>query len=193
MQLHEEYLKRNSLDVPLVLYNHKSRVFLRAPTETPMLGIVSVTWRAPDKHPGFFEMNFSSVIHDGYAEGRLIAEDISPQIWYWDEYECKLLWTIDQLKKRSIKAFETSEQSLGIWQMFLLMYDSWLAKNMDLTFFELVYKSLDTSLNVDERYKAFQNAQSKLAVRKAVHDVWLYQLWPLAKVNSEWLIRLIND
>jgi hypothetical protein len=193
MHLHEEYIRRNKLDVPVILYSHKSRVFFKNKSAPYKWGILTIFWHEPDRHPGFFEMKCASAQHDGYKDNKLVIDEIRSQWWHWDEYEKMLMKLIHWAKEKSLVALELREQILAAWQIFLIMYDSWLAENMDLSFFKYVGITLDPTHSLDEREAACKQAQTKLSGHKEVYEGWTGQLLPLTKSRSEWLIRLIND
>jgi hypothetical protein len=112
---------------------------------------------------------------------------------YWDQYEKFVLDTVQELKGGGFRATESEEAILAVWEIFLIMYDSWLARNMDSTFFCLVEQSTKKSASVESRIKACALAQKFLAIDSHVENVWTFQLLPLARYGAEWLTRLIND
>lgn len=193
MYLHEEYIRRNGLNIPVVLYNHRSRAFLRSKDTPSKWRILAFYWHEPDRHPGYFEISFVEPVHNGHAGGKLIKDYMKPTMCYWDEYEYNVLKFVKYIQENGFEAIKPSEQILAAWQIFLIMYDSWLARHMDAGFFKLAGTSLDANLSLSRRMEAFEAAQSQLCIDKRTNDVWAFQLLPLAKSGSEWLVRLINE
>jgi hypothetical protein len=193
MYLHEEYIKRHNLKIPVVLYRRKSSVFLKSKEAPHKWGVLAFCWHEPDRHPGFWDVGFNDVVHNGYAERRLLKSRHKVDFCYSDDYE-EVVWImVNYAKEYGFAAVESGEQVLAAWQIFLMMYDSWLAEHMEPDFFKLVGESLDPSKPRDVRLRKFEAAQRELIIDRTVNDVWMFNLLPLAKPNSEWLIRLINE
>lgn len=192
LALHQEYLARHNSQASLVLYNKKNVVFLKNDT---LWRTLLITWRDQELHPGFYEVRHSQVIHNGYEE-RMSFESLESTSWYWDQYEPNIHVIAKQLKHEGFKAVPSKEQVLAAWNIFLIITDSWIAKNMDSHFFEKVEGSIRDDYSPEIRAKFLHEAQLMLASTGDTDliDIWLHQLWPLTKVqNSEWLIRLINE
>lgn len=192
MSLHEEYIHRHKLDVPVVLYNHRSTVFLRNKDAPQSWRILVLAWRDGGNHPGFFEVSYNEAIHNGHLMGKLVKDLIPNSTCFWDEYEACVLRMAQSIRKAGYSAVPTEETTLAAWQFFLIMYDSWLAETMDRSFFWLVEHTLRPDLPLEARHKACHVAQKQLTVDSRVNDLWHYQILPLAKHGSEWLVKLIN-
>lgn len=193
MYLHEEYINRKKLDIPLFLYKSRSSVFLKSKDAPHKWRILAFSWREPDRHPGYFVTDYTEVVHNGFDKGEFTKDIYNIDITYWDEYEGVVSCVVDLVKKHGYQAVKLEEQTLAAWQIFLMMYDSWLARNMDVGFFKTVGRSLDQGLTRRERESALREAQNLLGVDRRINDMWAYQILPLAKTRSEWLVRLIND
>lgn len=193
MYLHEEYIARYNLDVPIIIFNHRSTVLLKSKTMPYKWRVLAFTWREPDRHPGFFELTYSEAVHNGYERGVLLMSVKPTESFNWDEYENAVLETVMRIKKTGFVGVKPEEQVLATWAIFLMMYDSWLAKNVNSSFFNLVELALSSEADLVSREKACLAAQKQLVIDSKVNDVWSYQLLPLARYGSEWLVKLIND
>lgn len=193
MYLHEEYITRYNLDIPIILFNRRSTVLLKSKQSPLMWRILAFSWREPDKHPGFFEVTYSEALHNGCERDSLLLSLTPMTCPYWDEYEETVLEMVAKVKRDGFSAVESSEQLLALWAIFLMMYDSWLARNMDASFFHLVELSLRSDLDISEREHNYVTAYSKLLGHSKIQDTWSYQLHPLTKTHSDWLVKLIND
>lgn len=193
MYLHEEYIKRHNLKVPVVIYANRSSAFLKSKNWPATWRILAFYWREPDRHPGFYEIICREVIHDGHEKGSLTECAIRTINCYWDGYEEAVQNMVRINQHDDFEAIKCEEHLLACWQIFLMMHDSWLARNMDEAFFKLVGDSLDPRLSLETRLARSEEARSQLSIHKSIYDVWTYQLRPLVHNESEWLVRLIND
>ena len=197
MRLHEEYLKRHNLDVPLVCYDHRSTVFLYG-IDAPMWRIMSLAWRHPETwHPGFFEMSYCAPMHngrasDGHFSSGLVQNLCRPRKWYWDTYEESLLKFVSEVQKE-FRAIPHQDCKLASWQMFLYMCDARLASLRDRPlFFNRIEESLRSS-DASERLIAQGKVLHQLqGCMPEVFDIWTHQVEPLTANYSEWLVELIN-
>jgi hypothetical protein len=198
--LHQEYLERNHYKRPVVLYKQKTTVFLRS--YYPKSGcfsnawrVLTILWREQDRHPGFYEVAYSEVVHNG-LENRNFLKQIQPSdIWYWDEYEKNLLKIVSSIKKDNFYATPSIETTLSAWEVFLIMADSWLARNTDSNFIECVGKTINHQLPLDVRLKAHANAQIILkTIQGPANDLWFYQIQSMIKnQENEWLVKILNE
>jgi hypothetical protein len=157
-----------------------------------MWRILAFSWREPDRHPGFFETQYTEVIHNGCDRGKLVS-DVSPsELWYWDQYETSVLKLSEKIRRSGFEAIKAEEQVLAAWVIFNIMYDSWLARNAQPGYYKLLEMVLRSDLDLGVREKACTTAQRQLAIDSKVADVWSYQLMPLARYGAEWLVKLIN-
>jgi hypothetical protein len=191
MYLNEEYIKRNDLKIPLIVWSRRSSVFLRSQTTPYKWYILASRWHDPDNHPGFYDIALNSVLHDGYEDGVLLQNIDKFEKCHSDQYEKQMLHMVNFCKLSGLKAIEGKDHTMAAWQIFLMMYDSWMADHMDGDFFKLVGLSLDSKATRKSRMSAINQAINK--VDKRGKDVWVYTMLPLVQDYSDWLVKLIND
>jgi hypothetical protein len=193
ISLQQEYLQRNNCNIPIVLYNSKTYVFIKD-THKSLFRTISILWRHQESHPGFYEVTYSEPIHNGFESHRFVKDFLKSEIWHWDQYEKNILNLVASIKKEEFKAIDSNKQILAAWQIFLTITDSWLAKTTDRSFLRHVEQSLDNSLSISKRLNACKVAQEYLKETKnKAFDFWFFQIRPFAKdQNNQWLIDLIN-
>jgi hypothetical protein len=193
MYLHEEYIRRKKLRVPTILYKRRSSVILKTSSPPYRWRIVALCWHAPDRHPGFFELRVSEPVHNSHDRGTKTMRDLKGEdVCYWDQYEETVLTFAEDSRKQGFAAVEGPEQLLAAGQIFLMIYDAWLARTMEPSFLLKVGEMLDESRTVADRLTALDGIIAPTRSTKSVHETWVYQLSPLAHAGSEWLVRLIN-
>ena len=186
MRLHEEYIVRNNLNVPIVRYE-PSQAILRSKDPPYCWRILSANWRSVGYHPGFFEITCKMPIHNGYYKNRMLGDVIRPRSVSWDSYEGCILDVVDS-QKRQFEAIPLEQYDFAAWVMFLFIYDNWLASNMDSQFFDCVYEALE------QNESSLENARNLLAIKDFdMNETFEYQVKPLTYLKSEWLKDLVND
>jgi len=191
MRLHEEYISRHHLEVPVVRYDSRSSIFLKTKQSPCAWRVLSIQWREGGHHPGFFEVNYMMPKHNGYQSGDLLLNVLYPVNLYWEEYEQGILDLVADIRSDYVAVLE--EESLSAaWQMFLVMHDTLFA-HFSHGFFADVERSTSTDLDVDERRRAFKTAEKHVdLVAPRTYESWKYQVAPLANLHSKWLEDLIN-
>ena len=196
LSLHHEYINRHQLKTQLFLYNPKTCLFLRREnTSGPVeWRILAIHWRVQERKPSFFEFNYSQVLFDRHLL-RNVTKDIITEVWYWDEYEKKLLDLFNSVKTESFRAICWQEESLAAWEIFLLLADSLLVKCQNAQFYKNIETSLRVDVKIEERQKACFEAQNYLKFHhKEIYEIWYHQIFSLVQFNdSQWLANLIND
>lgn len=194
LSLHQEYLQRHCANVPVVLYNKATHVFLKNKDRYEWR-FVSILWRHQESHPGFFEATYSQPLHNGFESQKFLKDFFKSQTWYWDEYEKNILNLVSSIKSDGFKAIEAKNQMLAAWEMFLLIADSWLAKTTDTTFFKYVEQSINSNCSISKRLESCKKAQDYLRENNnSAYDFWFFQMRLSARdQNNYWLTRLINE
>lgn len=190
--LHQEYIERHKLAVPVVLYNARSTAFIRSKNEPYTWRVLVLAWRDVSRHPGFFEVSYNEAIHDGFNNSSGLIREIGHVNCYWDVYEDYILRLAESIRASGFIAPPIAEQTLAAWGFFLYMFDSWLAATMDSNFFWLVEYTLRQDVSLNARLKAFHVAKKQLAAIPEISKLLLYQILPLARSSSDWLVNLIN-
>jgi hypothetical protein len=189
MRLHEEYILRNKLDVPIVRYDRRSQAILRSKFKPYCWRIISIVWRANRRGPGFFEISCKKPVHNGYIKEHVLDSVLDTQFAYWENYE-NLVLGLAKMQKEDFEAISTCETEFASWCIFSFIYDNWLALNVSPEFFH--YLSGVFEHKGDNRLKCMDMAK-KFIKDKKVEEAYEYQIKPWAGVHSEWLANLINE
>lgn len=193
----QEYLHRHNFKKNLPVHRHRATVFLKSNFEfSNNWRVFSILWREQERHPGFYEINYSNVVHNGIQNNKFLKEIYVSEVWYWDEYEHKLFKFLKNIKKDGFYAVDDSLAVLAAWEIFLIMCDSWLAQNASLDLIKCIEKTINKNLKIEDRILEQQKAQSLIGKlqNSRVNDLWVFQIKPLLKdQNNQWLIDLINE
>lgn len=193
MRLHEEYIKRHKLDVPVVRFDHKANVFLKL-NESPHWAVYNVDWVWGHNCPGDFHTSLNCVIHNAYQSGEFFLP-FRDHVVSWDDWESHIIKESTTFKVLGWRAVSEQERTLALWQMFLYAYDGWVAQIMgrNAKFYSLVETSIREDLDMNTRSAAYRSAYRLISVNEHAKSILSHQLLPMASGHSEWLERLIND
>lgn len=193
MHPHEEYSRRHNLNIPIICYDKKSSVFLRADKLPAIWNVLNIKWYHLDQsHPGFYQIELLEPIHNSLGKSCFapIKENTSV---HWDDYYNKMIDLAYYYKAKKMRVVPAAERMLSAWQMFLIIYDGWLAVNMHADFFGLVEQSTCPDLDTNTRTIAFRKAYKLLAIKSAsVYNCLEDEIMPLVRGHAPWLERLIN-
>lgn len=193
MKLHEEYIQRHNLNVPVFCYDCRSDVFLKTKNSPHRWAVFHIIWRQKTSRPGFFEFMRMEPLHNGH--GALSCFDKENYV-YWDCYQTQIMNIVSSYKEDGFYAVSGQEKILMAWEMLLYMYDDVLAKRISSNdFYFQVEKSIDSSMSVSSRISSYKNALRILSESSGVDrimDVFNFQLMPMARWNSKWLEDLFN-
>lgn len=189
MQLHEEYIHRHNLDVPVVRYDSSSQIILRSKESPLQWRIISCRWRTNGYHPGYFEVSCKKPVRNGHYQDNAL-KNVAMDNLYWDDYERKILNLVSNMKNDYV-AISDKESDLAAWEIFLLIYDTWLSQNMPKEFYEHVCESIDWNSSYSSRKRAYRN--SLMYIKGSdVCDAYIYQIKWLSSRHSKWLEDLVN-
>jgi hypothetical protein len=190
MRLHEEYILRKGLDLPVILYEKRSNVFLRSKEEPYQWMVFNISWVDGRHAPGMFCVTISKPLHNGYRE-KTFFYYTAEKIIQWDEYSD---FIVDYAKSVTDDWFVVpdKERNLALWQMFLQVYDGWIVKNTNRDFYRLVEESIRLDNDFHRRSTVFRNARTRLETCDEISQLFKYEIFPLAKGHSIWLEKLIN-
>lgn len=190
MRLHEEYIARHNLAVPVVRYDKRSTVFLKS-NSTCEWRILAISWKECDWHPGRFEARYTYPCHDGYED--VLLEDVfSPRQLHWDEYEEYLLGLVSLISSE-YTAVPYKDRYFVAWQFFLVMYDSALSV-LGPDFISIVGKSLAPDISLRKRDNLVEEGKSYLKrCSPSTYDALMHQVVPLTTHYAEWLVKLVNE
>ncbi len=201
MHLHEEYIRRHNLNVPVVCYDKRSSVFLRSKNPVYSWCIFNVAWHDLDqsRHPGIYEFKLSQPIHNSFGDScfrsMLQSDGKTPYTCrvFWDEYYDKVMELVALFKSKQMVVVSAAERTLAAWQMFLTIYDGWLASNMRTEFYSLVEQSTRMDFDFNTRNTAFRKAYKMLSIRSSSVAGFLEDdIMCLVRGHAPWLERLIN-
>ena len=192
MRLHEEYITRHRLEIPVIRFDSRSNLFLKTKDAPFRWSIFNITWRPQSGRPGFFEFVRMEPIHDGHGAFRCAERD---KYVYWDQYDNEVTKIVKHYKENGYYAVQSKARSLMAWELFLFMFDGWLSEKMDASFYKQVEISTTTSLDVNTRMMAYRCAVRYLSERKDSErqiEMLNYQIMPMISGHSQWLEQLIN-
>lgn len=191
MRLHEEYIARHDLDVPVVRYDKRSTVFLKSKSSPCQWRILSICWKECDWHPGHFDVRYTRPCHDGYVDA-LLEDLLVSRHLHWDVYESSILELVEDLKD-DYRAITFEDREFAAWQFFLVMHDSALAA-VGSEFLSLVGRSLSQDLSLSQKTTLIDVGKSLLERRNlSIYDSLVFQVMPLTENYAEWLVKLINE
>lgn len=194
MKLYEEYFKRhNIVGVPIVRHCPQGAVLLRTNDSNRWKSrwlLVSFRWQDDNTHPGKYEIDFFTPIHDGYVKGSAFAK--WPTTYkHWDEYEDFFLKWIADL--RGVSPVRGEEAIISAWEMFVHVYDSWFRRQSD-ELKEKLFESLYKQRTLKSRYMSYQEVLIYLSTHHpGILRVWKYEFCAPLQHYSNWLVSLIED
>lgn len=187
MHLHEEYITRHRLKIPVIRYDSHATVFLRSKETPTFWSIMTVKWNGCHWHPGSFKITIEKPLHDRADN---LHQDF-PQEVYWDEYEEHLL-TFCQGLKCDFVAVSQKESELAAWCMFLTMYDSYLAK-LSAKVLNKIAGSIRPENSLAQRHLDFMEARLSIQQEQyALVERLEKNIMPLTNKYADWLVELIN-
>jgi hypothetical protein len=192
MFLHEEYFRRQQINIRLCCRARRAIVLLASDKDRSNWSILNSRWKPPTEHPGFFELTLSGFASNGYQKSELMTHIYEFKECHADLYERELFFLRKLIRDAGFRAVECCEQRLVIWDIFLSLCESWLAENMDDLFFRFSEIAKTISLPVHDRIIASEWAM-KLISDEEIGNIWNQEMIPISQSQSDWLVRLIND
>lgn len=192
MRLHEEYILRKGLDLPVILYEKRSNVFLRSKDEPYRLIVFSISWADGRHAPGSFYTSSVKPVHNGHEENLFFDYYSHKATVQWEEYADFITEFAKNIKEDWV-VVPDKERNLALWEMFLQVYDGWIVKNTNREFYRLVEESIRLDNDFHKRSTAFRNARTRLESCERILHLFKYEIFPLAKGHSDWLEKLINN
>lgn len=193
MQLHEEYIQRHKLDVPLIRYDQRSKILLR--NHTPQnWRVLSFEWEYDFGHPGFWRCSIIEPIHSSYGKDRNWRQTLGPQSVYWDQYE-----TFVKTLAKDFVGWKVSDsdmdRELFCWEVLLYTCDNWFTQNpigKNQRFLKYLSGSIDFSLPLEERWSNFQESLSMME-NNSLSEFYSYNICNHLGSGSDWFAGLINN
>lgn len=193
MRLHEEYIRRHNLPIPIIRYDSRSNLFLKTKDAPFRWSIFGITWRPQSHRPGFYEFTRMEPLHNGNGTFRCFEKD---KCVYWDQYEKEITRVVVEYKEQGFHPTPSKERTLMAWEMFLYMYDGWLSERMDSKFYQNVERSTTASLDLNSRSISYRVAKKMLSDcygSEKIIQILNYQVMPMVSGHSQWLEDLFND
>jgi hypothetical protein len=198
MNLHEEYILRNKLNVPIVQYDSSSCVLLKSKSSPYTWLVLRIAWRDVANHPGYYIITTDHVNNACYnsCAYRLFHRLIEKSV-YCEEYERVVLDFVDSIKE-TYSAVPGSEHYFSLWRMFFYAFDSVLIQEP-----KMIRPWMCTVLSDQTSFKEKQAAcdflrahfELKLSSESAGFSVYndlFFNILTLSFDKSDWLVRLIN-
>jgi len=195
MYLHEEYINRHQLDVPIVRYSEYVNLLLK--TKDFKWQIFSGEWRDDDRHPGKYFFRWLRPKHNSYMEREWFEDITDFDPIFWDQYEDFIFkWVRGSRFSRQSGFYAVEddlEVSLTAWEIFLYTHDGWFARNMeDPAFFDLVRDSTRRDTDCYERHQAYLYALDMIKHENTI-DNFNCRIANYTWSYSNWLAKIIND
>lgn len=211
MYLHEEYIQRHELDVPLIQYNLRSKILLKR-SNPHNWRVLSLDWQFDWGHPGFWYYFLLEPIHSSYKEScnwhkvKLTTFDNWNQYdefdefmtIYWDQYD-KFIKDIAHNHTDWMVCENSMEKELFYWEVFVYVCDNWIAENdikNNQAFIKNLFLSLDQSLSLEDRWENFQKSIFVINQYKHLSDFYKYNICNYLinglSNDSSWFARLIE-
>jgi hypothetical protein len=186
MQLHEEYIVRHGLSVPIVRYEDVSRVMLKREDKFPKWFIFSVEWQQPDHHPGHFEKCEYFACHNGWSRREFQTHN-RERIEFSDYEHYILDWAKEQKLNNVRVVTDKKERDLACWEMLLYIWDDWLAQNCSSS----LYVTLEQTINPELNYRQRLDVINNIALPVSIIETYKYHLLPFVH-HATWIENLIE-
>lgn len=154
----EEYCKRHGLNCPVVKRTtSRWNVIYRIDPERwrgSSWSIFQIVFKLENYKPSYF--NFSWLTPSRSAGG---FERIShPNHVEWDSYDMEVMKAANEGRNMSISVVQNlSEAKLAAWEMFLFIYDKYVATLASEELKLKVYESIDPMASIEERMKSVED------------------------------------
>lgn len=193
MFLHEEYIHRHRLEVPVIHYDLHNKILLRR--ENPSnWRIMTLDWEFEYGHPGYWHCTFIEPIHASYHKSRNWRQLFRPRRVYWDQY--------DEFFKRLAAdhnewqvATQPMERELFCWEVLVYTCDNWFAQSemmRNRRFIRLLSSSLNNKLSLEGRWENFQEAVCMIDKSNSISEFYKYNICNYTNGDSKWFARLIE-
>jgi hypothetical protein len=194
MYLFEEYLIRNSIEVPYVKHTQLGSVFYRWNNSWRILQIRFIE---NSNHPGYYQIKCLEPSGHRYDKSGSDRSGVSlrrvdeSQI-YWDQYQSFFLNWCDRLPEVA-----TDEQAkVAAWEMCIYCFDTLLLNYVNSEDF---YNALNPDLSFERRcvfidrvYGTIRRDERNSKIREPIIKFWEGEMVPMLKYYLEWLVKLVE-
>lgn len=173
MRLHEEYLQRHGLKIPVINHCATASLFLKNDPYS-WSGIdryvpytfLKIFWIENNRGLGNYAISHLWPIRDGKDR---IFEKVGTENFYWDQYEDYLYqWCFDH--KEHIVSPEKS--LLAGWEMFVYILDSWFKKQPQFLK-TILFESLDEDNSISSRLQSYKEIYDYMNI----HSPGALRIW----------------
>ena len=194
MRLHEEYLKRHQLSVPIIKHVPLGHLIVRNSGETCFnvstvnWTVLKMKWEDPVYHPGFYLFKFLQPYKTNLSDSNFLrAKDEEIKI-RWDEYEDYLLnWTANF--KPSMFITDPMEIVMTVWEMFIYSHEQTIIERYR-SLSNLFFKTLDFHSNLAGRYNSYVKLLKLVDQNDFPFNMWRRNLNEIAQNYSPWIAKL---
>lgn len=192
MRIHEEYVLRHRLNIPLIRFDSRSNLFLKTKDTPFRWSIFNIVWRPQIGKPGYYEFVQMQPLHNGQGAFNCREKD---HYVHWDKYEFEVIKIVKEYKDNGYYSIPSQFRNFMVWEMFLYMYDGWISKKMDSNFYRQVELSTSAELDYELRSNALKRAVNYLTDSEDSEKIikkFNYQIMPMVNGHSKWLEDLVN-
>ena len=184
MKLHEEYLARHGLKIPVVNYCTSGSLFLRGKGTTYPYTFLKIFWTENSRSPGNYVITHLRPIRDGFHKDSQIFSRISSISVYWDQYEDYLrAWAVNC----STESVPPENCLFAAWEMFVYIFDSWF-KNQSQSLKAVLFDTLDADNSYEARLRSYREICSYMAIHTpTILKVWREEILIWVGCYSGWL------
>lgn len=193
MHVHEEYIKRHKLNVPLIKYPEFVSVILKKEFSWQIL---TCEWHEATTHPGKYHFRWLKPIYNSCMDREWFEDVLIIEPMYWDEYEAFVNYWLKTLRFMESPSFQAAttpiEIALATWEMFLFVHDDWIAFNIKQNkFYDLVYESTNSSKDTYDRYQSYTEASDM--IENGMLEDFQFRVSSYIWNYSDWLADLLNN
>lgn len=184
MYLCEEYMSRHSIKIPYAKLVDFGANFIK---QGDRWNILTVCWKDPTIHPGYFLIRVIKPIHNGYKFERLFESDAPDEQVYLEQYEDFFY----QWAANFPGQIARDEQiKIAAWETFLYCYDSLLVSYARM---EELLATIDPDAPVASRLQAVDETMIKLYDRQPrIVENWALHMRKYIDHYNHWLPALVD-
>lgn len=193
MYLHEEYIHRHKLNVPVVLYKNRTVLLLRRQNPANWR-ILTMEWQFDYGHPGYWYSMMVEPIHASFRRSRNFNHVFRPQQVYFDKYD-EFLNNIIKDHKDWEPVGKEEDRGLFCWELLLYICDNWFSQcslRNDREFTKCLFNSLDKNASLVSRWEEYQDAWS-MVDEASIIDFFEFNVNNYHNSGSEWLAELFKN
>ena len=184
MYLCEEYMLRHSIQIPYAKLVDFGATFIK---RGDCWNILTICWKDPTTHPGYYLVRVVKPIHNGYKADRLfepVEPDEQVNLEEYEDHFCQ--WAANFPGKIA----RDEEIKIAAWEIFLYCYDSLLVSYARM---EELLATIDSDALFADRLKAVDNTMTKLYDRQPrIVENWSLHMRKYIDHYNHWLPALAD-